>query len=99
MKIAQGADQAPRGRAGGSSPRLGQEAPDPQFVSSRRQRLTLLLLKENPPQGSKGLSDDRRKDHEIEFFFRAGGPQHQICHWAAGRRTHYFSRKAAPEFK
>jgi hypothetical protein len=91
LKIAQRADQASRGRAGGSSPRLGLEAPDPQFVSSRRKCLTLLFLKENPPQGSKGLSDDRRKDREMMFLFSSGRPRHQICHQAAGRPTHYFS--------
>jgi hypothetical protein len=76
LKIAQGAaDQTPRGRAAGSSLRLRREAPDPHFVSSRRQRLTLLFLKENLPQGSKGLSDDAWKDTK-QCFFLSGRPRH-----------------------
>jgi hypothetical protein len=74
------ADQAPRVRAGGSSPRLRREAPDPQFVSSRWQRLTVLFLKSKPAQGSKGLSDDARKGYEALFFFSGmPRPRDPIC--------------------
>ena len=46
------------------------EAPEPQFVTSRRERLTLLLLEESRPQGSNNRSDDTREGHETLYFLK-----------------------------